>query len=202
MNRSAAVPLGAALLLLLGTVVPAAAGTFGDGAATDGATLYRDNTVDVSYRQVAPGDGAWSQVPAALRGRATEGSYVARLQLENVSGHPVSKWSLTFELSDRITDTSAARLAAPQDARTTLRGVGPTNTLQPSRTETVWYHAKLGAETPTATASPTTWRCAPGSTPSPRTPTRTASRPPASSSSVPRPPAPTPTRTASRTPAS
>jgi hypothetical protein len=28
--------------------VPAAAGTPSDGAATDGATLYRDNTVDVS----------------------------------------------------------------------------------------------------------------------------------------------------------
>ncbi|MFF8941904.1 DUF3289 family protein [Streptomyces sp. NPDC014864] len=151
MNRSAAVPLGAALLLLLGTAVPAAAGTPGDGAATDGATLYRDNTVDVSYRQVAPGDAAWSQVPAALRGRATEGSYVARLQLENVSDHPVSKWSLTFELSDRITDTSAAKLAAPQDARTTLQGVGPTNTLQPGRIETVWYRAEPGSEVDTPT---------------------------------------------------
>ncbi|MGW4608949.1 DUF3289 family protein [Streptomyces sp. NPDC004532] len=151
MNRSTAVPLGAALLLLLGTAVPAAAGTPGDGAATDGATLYRDNTVDVSYRQVAPGDAAWSQVPPALRGRATEGSYVARLQLENVSDHPVSKWSLTFELSDRITDTSAAKLAAPQDARTTLQGVGPTNTLQPGRTETVWYRAEPGAKADTPT---------------------------------------------------
>ncbi|MFJ5730964.1 hypothetical protein [Streptomyces paradoxus] len=149
MNRSAAVPVGAALLLLLGTVVPAAAGTPGDGAATDEATLYRDNTVDVSYLQVTPGDAAWSQVPAALRGRATEGSYVARLQLENVSDHPVSKWSLTFELSDRITDTSAAKLAAPQDARTTLQGVGPTNTLQPGRTETVWYRAEPGAKADT-----------------------------------------------------
>ncbi|MEU3999557.1 DUF3289 family protein [Streptomyces fungicidicus] len=151
MNRSAAVPLGAALLLLLGTAVPAAAGTPGDGATTDGATLYRDDTVDVSYRQVAPGDTAWSQVPAALRGKATEGSYVARLQLENVSDHPVSTWSLTFELSDRITDTSAAKLAAPQDARTTLQGVGPTNTLQPGRTETVWYRAEPGAEADTPT---------------------------------------------------
>ncbi|MFE2019103.1 DUF3289 family protein [Streptomyces sp. NPDC059499] len=151
MNRSAAVPLGAALLLLLGTAVPAAAGTPGDGAATEGATLYSDNTVDVSYRQVAPGDAAWSQVPAALRGRATEGSYIARLQLENVSDHPVSKWSLTFELSDRITDTSAAKLAAPQDARTTLQGVGPTNTLQPGRTETVWYCAEPGATADTPT---------------------------------------------------
>ncbi|MEV7081625.1 DUF3289 family protein [Streptomyces sp. NPDC093516] len=146
MNRSAAVPLGAALLLFLGAAVPAAAGTSGDGAATDGATLYRDNTVDVSYRQVAPGDAAWSQVPAALRGRATEGSYVARLQFENVSDHPVSRWSLIFELSDRITDTSAAKLAAPQDAHTTLQGVGPTNTLQPGRTETVWYRAEPGAQ--------------------------------------------------------
>ncbi|WP_028804413.1 DUF3289 family protein [Streptomyces sp. 142MFCol3.1] len=151
MNRSATVPLGAALLLLLGTVVPAAAGTPGDGAATDGATLYRDDTVDVSYRQVAPGDAAWSQVPAALRGRATEGSYVARLQFENVSDHPVSKWSLTFELSDLITDTSAAKLAAPQDARTTLQGVGPTNTLQPGRIETVWYRAEPGAKADTPT---------------------------------------------------
>lgn len=151
MNRSAAVPLGAALLLLLGTAVPVAAGAPGDGAATDGATLYGDNTVDVSYRQVAPGDAAWSQVPAALRGRATEGSYVARLQLENVSDHPVSKWSLTFELSDRITDTSATKLAAPQDARTTLQGVGPTNTLQPGRTETVWYRAEPGAKADTPT---------------------------------------------------
>jgi hypothetical protein len=151
MNRSAAVPLGAALLLLLGTAVPAAAGIPGDGAATDGATLYRDNTVDVSYRQVAPGDAEWSQVPAALRGRTTEGAYVARLQLENVSEHPVSKWSLTFELSDRITNTSAARLAAPQDARATLQGVGPTNTLQPGRTETVWYRAEPGAEADTPT---------------------------------------------------
>ncbi|CCH29473.1 DUF3289 family protein [Actinosynnema sp. NPDC047251] len=130
--------------------VPAVAGTPG-GAATDGATLYRDNTIDVSYHQIAPGDATWSQVPAALRGRTTEGSYVARLQLENVSDHPVSKWSLTFELSDRITDTSAAKLAAPQGARTTLQGVGPTNTLQPGRTETVWYRAEPGttADTPT-----------------------------------------------------
>ncbi|MFI7006503.1 DUF3289 family protein [Streptomyces sp. NPDC050145] len=151
MHRSATVPLGAALLLLLGVAVPAAAGPPGDGAAADGATLYRDDTVDVAYRQVAPGDAAWSQVPAALRGRATEGSYVARLQLENVSDHPVSKWSLTFELSDRVTDTSAAKLAAPQDARTTLQGVGPTNTLQPGRIETVWYRAEPGAKADTPT---------------------------------------------------
>ncbi|MEU5690814.1 DUF3289 family protein [Actinosynnema sp. NPDC020468] len=151
MHRSVAVPLGAALLLLLGTAVPAVAGTPGNGAATDGATLYHDNTVDVSYRQVAPGDATWSQVPAALRDRATEGSYVARLQLENVSDHPVSQWSLTFELSDRITDTSAAKLAAPQGVRTTLQGVGPANTLQPGRTETVWYRAEPGTTTDTPT---------------------------------------------------
>ncbi|MFE1953694.1 DUF3289 family protein [Streptomyces sp. NPDC059524] len=63
----------------------------------------------------------------------------------------MSKWSLTFELSDRVTDTSAAKLAAPQDARTTLQGVGPTNTLQPGRTETVWYSADPGAEADTPT---------------------------------------------------
>lgn len=151
MNRSATVPLGAALLLLLGAAVPVAAGTPGDGAAADGAMLYHDNTVDVSYRQIAPGDEAWSQVPDALRDGATEGSYVARIQLENVSEHPVSKWSLTFELSDRITDTSAAKLATPLDARTTLQGVGPTNTLQPGRIETVWYRAESGAQADTPT---------------------------------------------------
>ena len=77
---------------------------------------------------------AWNQAPAALRGRATEGSYVARLQLENVSDHPVSKWSLTFELSDRITDTSAAKLAAPRTRALRSRASAPRIRSQPTNT--------------------------------------------------------------------
>ncbi|MFJ8925314.1 DUF3289 family protein [Streptomyces sp. NPDC102364] len=138
-----------ALLLLIGTAAPAVAGN--DEDTPPGKTIYRDNAVDVSYRQLAVDDPQLGKVPKGLRDKSTEGSYIAELRIKNVSERDIADWSLTFELPDRITATESAKLdGAQQGERTTIQNDAANKVIEPGTTSTLWYRAKAGgtAHTP------------------------------------------------------
>ncbi|WP_217168608.1 hypothetical protein [Streptomyces sp. AC512_CC834] len=149
MNRRVILPLSA-LLLLVGAATPAVAGTDDDSSAT-GKTIYRDDTVDVSYQQLAADDPQWSEVPRTFRDKVPEGSYIAQLQIKNVSKDDIDGWSLSFESPDRITATESAKLDARQGMRTTIQNDPADKLIEPGRTSTLWYRAqdgKTAAHTP------------------------------------------------------
>ncbi|MGP3776130.1 DUF3289 family protein [Streptomyces sp. SDT5-1] len=133
-------PIGA-LLLLAGAATPALAGN-DDSSAEQAKTIYRDDTVDVSFRQLATDDPQWDKVPRALRGKAPEGSYVAQVQIKNVSEKKISDWALTFELADKVTETGAAKLDARQGDRTTIENSGDNKVIEAGETSTLWYRAQ------------------------------------------------------------
>ncbi|MEU8891538.1 DUF3289 family protein [Streptomyces sp. NPDC048442] len=148
MNRRVTVPLSA-LLLLLGTAAPAVAGD--DNGSASEKTIYRDDAVSVSYQQLATDDPQWSKVPRTLRDTLPKGSYIAQLQIKNVSKDDINGWSLSFESPDRITATGAAKLEARQGMRTTLQNDPADKRIEPGTTSTLWYRAqdgKTAAHTP------------------------------------------------------
>ncbi|GAA2310817.1 DUF3289 family protein [Streptomyces kunmingensis] len=129
-----------ALLLLLGTAAPAVAGN--ENSSAPGKTIYRDDAVDVSYRQLPTDDSLCCKVPPELRGKLPAGSYIAQLQIKNVSRHEIADWSLTFELPDRITATESAKLDAQRGRHTTIQNAPATKEIQPGATSTIWYRAQ------------------------------------------------------------
>lgn len=147
MNRRVTMLLGA-ILLPLGTAAPAVASN--NNSSPPGKTIYRDDTVNVSYRPLATGDPQWSKVPRKLRDTLSAGSYIAQLQIKNVSKHAITDWALTFELPERITATESAKLDARLGERTTIQNTPANKVIQPGTTSTLWYRARAGgpAHTP------------------------------------------------------
>ncbi|MFJ9174027.1 DUF3289 family protein [Streptomyces sp. NPDC102360] len=148
MYRRVTIPLSA-VLFLLGTAAPSAIAD--GGGSPPGQTLYRDTEVKISYRKLNAGDPQQSKVPAAIREKTPEGSYLAQFQVENISQHEINDWSLTFELPDRITATDAVRLDSGQGDRATFQSTSANRVIEPGETSTLWYSARPdgSAHTPT-----------------------------------------------------
>lgn len=142
MNRRVTLPLNV-LLLLVGATAPAVAGN-DDNNSAPGTTIYRDDTVDVSYRKLAADDPQWDKVPRTFRDKVPAGSYIAQLQIKNVSEDDINGWSLSFESPDRITATESAKLAARQGMRTTIQNDPADKLIEPGTTSTLWYRAQDG----------------------------------------------------------
>lgn len=145
MNRRVTLPLSA-LLLLVGVAAPAVAGDDRD-SSDSGKTIYRDDAVDVSYRQLAADDPQWSKVPRTFRDKVPEGSYIAQLQIKNVSKGDIKDWSLSFESPDKITAAESAKLGAQQSMRTTIQNDPADKLIEAGSTSTIWYRAQDGKTT-------------------------------------------------------
>ncbi|WIM92697.1 DUF3289 family protein [Actinoplanes oblitus] len=129
-------------MLMVATAAPAVAGPVASPAT--GETIYRDTTVDVSYRRLVAGDPQWSSVPRTFRDTLPAGSYIAQLQIKNVSGDDIDGWSLSFESPDRITATAAAKLDAPRGLRATIQNDPADKLIEAGTTSTLWYRAQDG----------------------------------------------------------
>ncbi len=129
-------------VLLVATAAPAVASP--DAGAAPGETIYRDATVDVSYQRLAAGDPQWSSVPRALRDTVPAGSYIAQVQIKNVSSDDIDGWSLSFESPDLITAAAAAKLDAPLGLRATIQNDPSDKLIEAGTTSTLWFRAQDG----------------------------------------------------------